>query len=389
MRSAGTGNRADACPLSAQVGVTVTRARDFKTCTVLGGAGLLGYEIVRQLLRRGVRVKVLDLVPLEDSRCECFRGDIRDPEAVRKACVEAEVVFQTAAAVWDPALSDNYYRSVNVEGNRTVVRVCRELRIRRLVYTSTIDVVVDGRRPIRDGDESLPYPHKPPRDPYSRSKIEGERLVLAANSPELATCALRPVGMFGPRDRYHLGNLIDVTRRGRYVRLGDGRACFSHVYSENAAYAHLLAAERLYPGSPIAGQVYFIADDQPPGNLFAFAETYFTALGLQFSRRRLPYPLAYALAWAAEFLVPRSRFTRFSVVQTCVDHTYSDAKARRELGYRPLVSPEEAFRRTLAYWQECCNSPAQTAPRAADFRPTSLWHDGEQPGKLDSDRGTS
>jgi len=350
-------------------------ARDFRSCAVLGGAGMLGYEIVRQALARGIKVRVLDMAALEDPtledpRCEWLRGDIRDTDAVRRACEGMEVVFQTAAAVWDPATPSDVYESVNVDGNRTVLAVCRELGIQRLVYTSTIDVVVDGRRPIQQGDESLPYPRRLPRDPYSRTKIQAEQLVLTANSPELATCALRPVGMYGPRDRYHLGNVLELARQGRYLRLGDGKARFSHVYSENAAHAHLLAAERLYPGSPVAGQVYFVADDLPPGNLFDFMESYLRPLGVRIPRGRLPYRLAYALACVAELLAPGTKFNRFSVVQTCIDHTYSDARARRELDYRPLVDPEEAFRRTLAYWHE-----------------HSLWHNGQRNARPDSDRG--
>jgi nucleoside-diphosphate-sugar epimerase len=155
--------------------------------------------------------------------------------------------------------------------------------------------------------------------------------------------------MYGPRDRYHLGNVIRMARRGRFVRLGDGTARFSHVYSENAAFAHLLAAERLRPGSPVAGQVYFIADHYPAINLFDFMEPFLLALDLPLPRRRIPYAAAMVLAAIAEALAPRSSFSRFAVIQTCVDHTFVDGKAARELGYWPIISKEEAFRRTVAW----------------------------------------
>jgi nucleoside-diphosphate-sugar epimerase len=313
---------------------------------------MLGYEMVRQLVAAGKHVRVLDLRPLPDGCCESRIGDIRDREAVVAACEGVEVVFQTAAAVWDPRGSRADYQTVNVDGNLLVIDVCQELGIRRLVYTSTIDVVVDGRVPIVDGDESLPYPEKMPGDQYSRTKIIAEQAVIASNCPDLATCALRPAGMYGPRDRYHLGNIVAMARRGRYMRVGNGRARFTHVYSENAAHAHLLAAARLFPGSPIAGQVYFIGDHYPASNLFDFMEPYLEALGLPVPRRSIPYPVAYGLACAAEILAPHSNLSRFSVIQTCVDHSYRHDKAERDLDYQPIVSKEEAFRRTVEYWRE-------------------------------------
>jgi nucleoside-diphosphate-sugar epimerase len=324
---------------------------EYKRCTVIGGAGMLGYEMVRQLVAAGKEVIVLDLQELPEPICEGRVGDIRDREAVRAACVGSEVVFQTAAAVWEPGTPADVYESVNIEGNRIVLEVCRELGIQRLVYTSTIDVVVDGCKPIVNGDESLPYPAKTPGDDYSRTKIAAEQMMIAANTPDLATCALRPAGMYGPRDRYHLGNIVDMARRGKYIRAGNGKARFTHVYSENAAHVHVLAAERLYPGSPVAGQIYFVGDHYPATNLFDFMEHYLHALGLPAPQRSIPYPLAYAAACLAEVVAPRSNLTRFSVAQTCVNHTYRHDKSIRELDYEPIVSYEEAFTRTLEYWK--------------------------------------
>jgi nucleoside-diphosphate-sugar epimerase len=322
---------------------------DYRSCLVIGGAGMLGYELARQLRALDKEVRILDLQQVADPELDSRVGDIRRRGDVRSACEGMEVVFQTAAAVWDVRTPARLYEEVNVDGNRLVIEACRELGVRRLVYTSTLDVVVDGRRPIADGDESLPYPRRLPRDPYCRTKILAEQMMLAANGAELAVCALRPVGMYGPRDRYHLGNVLDMARKGTYVRLGSGRARFSHAYSENVAHAHVLAAQHLFPGSRVAGRVYFIGDHYPPGNLFDFMEPYLQALGYPVPRWSIPYAVAYPLAWAAELVAPRSNFNRFAVIQTCVDHTYRHDRAERDFAYRPIVSREEAFRRTLAW----------------------------------------
>ena len=101
----------------------------------------------------------------------------------------------------------------------------------------------------------------------------------------------------------------------------------------------------------MAGEVYFVADHYPAGNLFDFMKPYLQALGLPAPRRRIPYSAAMVLAALAEILAPRSSFCRFAVIQTCVDHTFVDGKAARDLGYWPIVSREEAFRRTLEWFR--------------------------------------
>jgi sterol-4alpha-carboxylate 3-dehydrogenase (decarboxylating) len=275
-------------------------------------------------------------------------GDIRDPQTVLAACAGVTTVFQTAAAVWDPALPACIYDEVNVDGNRNVVAACQSRGVAKLVFTSTMDVVVDGAKPVINADESLPYPAVVPKDPYSRTKIAAEKMMLSANGPNLAVCVLRPAGMYGARDKYHVPNIIKAARSGLNIRLGNGSAKFSHVYSENVAHAHVLAAEHLHPGSRMAGQAYFVTDHEPE-NLFDFMAPFLAELGFPPARLRIPYSLAYPLAWVSERVSPKSNFNRFAVIQTCVDHTFSHAKATKDFGYHPIVSKEEAFRRTLEW----------------------------------------
>lgn len=329
---------------------------DFKKCVVIGGSGMLGFEIAKQLYSREKEVTILDLVPFGDKRFKGYIGDIRNPEHIRKACRDADIVFQTAAAVWNTNTPPRVYDEVNVQGNLNVIEVCRELGIKKLVYSSTIDVVVDGRKPIVNGDESLPYPAKLPRDHYCRTKIIAEQMMVKANNSQLLTCSLRPAGMYGPGDKYHLTNIIRAALSGNNFKLGNGTARFSHVYSENAAYAHILAAEHLYEGSPVSGNIYFITDHHPAENLFDFMKPLLEGLGLRPPTKFIPYRLAYALGWLNERINPKSIFNTFSIIQTCIDHTYVHDKAAKDFGYKPIVSKEDAINRTLEWFKENWNS---------------------------------
>lgn len=322
---------------------------------------MLGLELVTQLRRKGSSVRVLDLEQVDRPHVESLVGDVRDPDDVDAACTGVGVVYHAAAAVWNPVLPRELYEKVNVEGTRLLIEACRRHSVRRLVFTSSMDVVVDGRKPIVDGDESLPYPSPLPKDPYSLSKIRAEQLVIENNDRQLATCVLRPTGMYGPRDKYHLPNLAAAAASSFNVRLGDGSARFSHVYSENVAHAHILAAENLYPGSSVAGQCYFVTDHKPDLNLFDFMAPFLEALGYTPPKRSIPYPIAYVLAMLSELFAPQATFNRFSVIQTCIDHTFVSRKARRDFGYEPIVSPEEAFRRTVSWAKEHYHARAREA----------------------------
>lgn len=321
-------------------------------CLVIGGAGMLGYEIVSQLREDNHFVRVLDLEHLEIEGVESLVGDIRNIEDVKNACDGMDTVFQTAAAVWNPRTPTILFDEVNVVGNQHVIDSCIKFGITRLVYTSTLDVVVDGRMPIVYADETLSYPKNMPKDNYSRTKILAEKATIAANGEKgLMTVSLRPVGMYGPRDKYHIANIVQMAKNKNNIKLGNGTARFSHVYSENAAHAHILAAKHLYTGSRIMGECYFIADHQPAENLFTFMEPFLEALGLSPPKISIPYKVAYTLAWFAEKVAPKSNFNRFAVIQTCVDHTFVSDKAERDFGYKPVVSREEAFERTIQWFK--------------------------------------
>ncbi len=321
---------------------------------VIGGSGFIGRHLVNLLLRQGRRVRVFDRIPFDDPRVDYVPGDIRRIEDVQRACTDAAVVFQCAAVVdWHPGNEHTLYE-VNVTGNRNVIEACTAHPGVRLVSTSSIDAVFGGL-PIRNGDETLPYPRRH-LSFYGYTKMLAEQETLAATGRNsLMTCAIRPPGVYGPGDPYRLPTVIAEARRGSLVRLGDGRARFNHTYVENIAYAHLLAADRLTPGSPVNGQCYFITD-QPPRNFFDFVESFVTAIGLPPAKRTIPYHAAYALATVLEgwARLSRGRFgkpllTRSVVASTCIDCWVTSAKATRDLSYTPQVSEHDAFRRTVAW----------------------------------------
>ena len=321
---------------------------------VTGGAGFLGQALVAYLRAQGVGVRVFDLRPHPDAGVESITGDIADGAAVARACAGVDTVFHAAAMIdWSLNKRAALHR-VNVEGTRCVLRACQETGVARLVHASSVDVVSSGQ-PIDGGDEGLPYPTRH-LDDYGHSKALAERAVLEANGERgLLTCALRLANVWGPGDRILIPRFVGMARARQLVALGDGHARYNHVYLTNAAHAHWLAAQALGATPGADGQAYFIVDD-PAENFFEFFTPLLEQAGLPARWRRVPASLLYPVAWAWETAnrlnLTGDRpplLTRFTLAQTTQHFWFRADKARRLLGYAPLVPREQALAETLRW----------------------------------------
>lgn len=321
---------------------------------VTGGGGFLGGAIVRKLVARGDSVRSLargDYPALRDLGVETARGDLADPAAIARATEGCDVVFHVAAkaGVWGPYA--DYFR-VNVEGTRNVIAACRARGVPRLVYTSSPSVVFNGRD-MENADESAPYPayHEAA---YPATKAEAERLALSANGPDLAVVALRPHLIWGPGDNHLVPRLLARARAGRLRRIGTVPKLVDSVYIDNAAAAHLLAADRLTPGSPVAGKPYFISQGEPLP-VWDLVNRILDAAGLPPVDRSAPSWAAYLAGAACEGvykvlgIASEPPMTRFLARELATAHWFNIDAARRDLGYEPGVSIEEGLRR-LAAW---------------------------------------
>lgn len=319
---------------------------------VTGGGGFLGRYLVEQLVARGDRVRILARRAYPELKAigvECYQGDVRDAAAVDQACRGVQSVFHTAAVpgVWGPW---KLFHETNTVGTENVIAACRARNVGRLVHTSSPSVVYDGR-PHEGADESLPYPSRF-NCHYPHSKALAERAVLAANGlGGLATVALRPHLIWGPRDNHLLPRLIQRAKSGRMRRVGDGRNRVSMSYVENAAQAHVMAHDRLAIGSACAGKAYFINEPEPV-NLWQWVDALLGRAGLPPVRRSIPYPMAWTagtILEAASSLIRSAKepmMTRFLASQLATSHWYRTDAAERDFGYRSEISFDEAMNRT-------------------------------------------
>ena len=313
----------------------------------------MGRAIIEQLLVRGDQVRSFSrgIYPdLSRREVEVLQGDIVDAEAVLRAAQGIDVVFHVAAkaALWGAATD---FFKANVVGTENVIRACQRMGISRLVYTSSPSVVFDGRD-MEGVDESVPYA-KTYHAHYPRTKALAESRVLAANSSQLATVALRPHLLWGPNDTQLTRSLLARGRAGTLTRIGRRDPLVDFTYVENAALAHLLASDKLRCGSNIAGRPYFISQGTPVP-LWSFINRLLEAGSLPPVQRIVSPRLAYAAAMLLEFvyrtlpLKGEPRLTRFLAKELCTAHWFNIDAARRDLDYSPTVSIDEGLRRLRA-----------------------------------------
>ena len=321
---------------------------------VTGASGFLGQYLVEQLLARGDRVRAFCRkrhTQIEAMDVEIVCGDLCSRQAVMAACQGIDVVFH-AGGVAGMGGPWSYFHATNTLGTQYIVEGCIAHGVERLVYTSSPSVTFECEN--QEGvDESVPYARRWFCE-YAHSKALAEQHVLASNGTRgLLTCALRPHLIWGPRDRHLIPQLLQRAQAGRLRRIGDGTNRVDMVYVENAARAHLLAADALKPNSPVAGSAYFISQGQSV-NCWEWLNQIITMAGLPPVRKWISFPTAWAMGAVCETayrllqLRGEPPMTRFLAAQLAKSHYFNIARARNDFGYEPTISTEEGMRRLAA-----------------------------------------
>jgi dihydroflavonol-4-reductase len=272
---------------------------------VTGSTGFIGSHVARELREQGAEV-----------RDEWI--DLGDRTRLAQAIDGCDVVFHLAA-LYSYRASAAEHQRVNVEGTRTIVELCRELGVTRLVHTSTCGTCgpVPGRQATEDDDP----PGWELTVPYKRTKLAAERLVLEAVADGLDAVVVNPTTPVGDGDRFPTptGSMIEGVATGRYrafVATG-----VNVVDVRDVARGHLLAWEH-----GRKGQRYLLGGtDLFLGDLFAAVAE---LAGHPRPRLCIPYAGARALARAGLANADEVLLARLPMY-------FSWTKAARELGYSP------------------------------------------------------
>ncbi|MFQ5559216.1 MAG: NAD-dependent epimerase/dehydratase family protein [Nitrospinota bacterium] len=317
---------------------------------VTGGGGFLGGAIVRHLWKQGSDVRSFSrkrYLALKKMNIEEFSGDLRDTKAVMRAVKGCDLVFHVSAksGIWGEYKE---YHETNVLGTKNILTACKAYGVKRLVYTSSPSVVFSGKD--HEGvDESQPYPDKYLAH-YPKTKAIAEKMVIKENGPDFATVILRPHLIWGPGDNHLVPRLIARAGEGKLRKIGKTAKIVDSVFIDNAVQAHVLAAARLAPGSPVAGKTYFISNGEPMP-MQELIDSIIASQGFPPVEKYLSPEFAYFAGFALEVLytilkrIEEPPMTRFLARQLSTHHWFDISAARRDLGYEPLISIREGLER--------------------------------------------
>lgn len=323
---------------------------------VTGATGLVGSHIVERLLADGWSVRVLVRAPSHDlsaAGVDAIPGDVLDRDAFVRAAAGCDAIFHTAAAITTPG-GWHVFRRLNVDGTTNAIAAAESSRARLLQLSSVAVYGPTGRfsGPGRKTDEDTVLGALPERAYYARSKRESEQLVLGAHAAgRIWATAVRPNVIYGRRDRQFVPRVAKLLRLGVAPIVGDGRSTLSIIHAANVADG----AVRAVLSAEAGGRAYNLANDYDV-TVRRFLEL--AAEGLGRPLRLIPIPLSVATFGFKAIKSATRTLTggRFSMVSNASlrllteDNPFTSERARRELGWSPVVHPEEGVPEAFRWW---------------------------------------
>lgn len=317
------------------------------TDLVTGATGFIGSYLAERLIASGRPTRVLcrsgseNKLPASVSKsAEISIGDLRDRESLIAAAAGVTRIFHCAGHVQDWG-TPGEFDDANVRGTRWLFEAAVAAgTVKRFVHFSSIAVFGTPSPPRFDDD--TPFADAP-RDGYTRTKIEGERIAKEF-AQQLDVVILRPAVVYGRRGTW-LEQPLHMIEQGKMALLGGGVGTCHPCYIENLIDATMLAAE--HPAAK--GRAYIVADDDP----ITFRD-YFNGVaslaGKGPIKRSVPLSIARLSASAMELgakaIGSKSRplLTQTAIDMVTTKSTMSMKRVERELGFAPRYKFADALK---------------------------------------------
>jgi 2-alkyl-3-oxoalkanoate reductase len=312
---------------------------------VTGATGFIGQHVVRWLTAENITVRAVvrnaasaPAMRLRGSGVEVVEGDLSQPPTLTGLATGMDTVVHTAGLVGSGRGSSKAYHTANVEGTRALLIEAQRAQVGRFVHISTVGVYGLGALQ-RDVQETQSI--KPVGSAYVQSKADAEKMVANSGLPNVI---LRPYWVTGGGDRFLIPQVAALLQAGRFTLIGSGQQQWSISAVENFGDAIALCA--VHPRAP--GHIYHVNDETAP--VHEIVAIVAQALGLSEPTQRTALALAvlknYLIYWS------KPKYTVDLLFGLWKDATFSSAKIRQELGWKPRVPWRDSLRQGVLDWQK-------------------------------------
>ncbi len=208
-------------------------ARREKSLKVLvtGGSGFIGTRLIDELLKEGHEVKIFDKRDSQKYPNLVTIGDVRDEQALTKACEGMDVIYNLAAEHADNVTPISLYEEVNVGGAENVIKAAQKNNIKKIIFTSSVAIYGLNRGEPDETFDAQPF------NEYGRTKYEAEKIFIKwqEEDPQNSLVIIRPCVIFGENNRGNVYNLMKQIYSGKFIMVGNGENKKSMGYVGNIA----------------------------------------------------------------------------------------------------------------------------------------------------------
>jgi farnesol dehydrogenase len=322
---------------------------------VTGATGFLGKNLVIELRKRNypVRALVRDINRaklLAEFGIELAPGDITDKPSVLKAMEGCQYVFHTAAMVKTWVRNRFQFDQVNVEGLKNIIESAKQVKVEKLIYTSSFMAL--GPTDGTIADENYVLTPRTFHNDYERTKYSADQLARRYSNEKVSQVILYPGVIYGPGELTQGNIVVHLIRQYLHHKipgmLGDGSKQWNYVYIDDVINGQILALEKAQSGTR-----YILGGEN--ASMQAFIDLLEELSGVSAPKWHIPYWLADLAATGEELMayffnrIPQN--TRGTISIYKYDWTYTSKKAEVELGYTHIPL-REGLTKTLDWLKQ-------------------------------------
>lgn len=319
---------------------------------VTGATGFTGGHLARRLAKVGHAVRALVRSPekgkeLADLGIELVQGDLTRPESLHRAMAGIELVYHIAATFREESITEEQMWAVNCDGVKNMLEAAVAAgTVQRFVHCSTIGVHGDVKNP--PATEDSPYA---PGDYYQESKTAGEKIAIDyMEAGKLPISIFRPGGIYGPGDTRFL-KLFRPIKKGRFFMIGSGEVLYTLIHIDDLVDGIILCGTH----ENAVGNIYILTGE-PALTLNEFVATIADVVGASPPKLRVPVMPIYWAGYLCELVCKplgiEPPLYRRRVDFFRKDRSFSVAKARRELGFKPKIDVRDGLAETARWYEE-------------------------------------